>query len=389
MRWQQKIFLHPKNKDRPSSPPGPNEKPTRRERLLPALLLAAILVFPGRAAAAEAPPESQSMENAALHETEQARRYAIPGGQSIGVLLSTDGVTVVGFSPVVQEDGSMTTPAEDAGLVVGDFITHINGEAVLCNEDVAAVVAKAGDAGAVCRVAYLRNGCTELTDMKPVFCQDTQTWRVGLYVRDNLCGVGTLTFYDSATRCFAALGHQVADIPETADDDALGTVVRASIQDIRAGKTGTPGEKIGVFLREDWQGRVSTNGVFGIYGEMNGPPAPSLTGSQLPVAFPWEVTSGPAQIYTVLDGETVESFDVNIVKTLESHKSSGHGLVLEITDQRLLEQCGGIVQGMSGSPILQNGRLVGAVTHVFVNDPTHGYGCFALWMLEEAEADRK
>lgn len=221
-----------------------------------------------------------------------------------------------------------------------------------------------------------------------MFCQDTQTWRIGLYVRDNICGVGTLTFYDAKSRRFAALGHQVADIPaepEEHADAAIGSVIRASVQSIHAGTAGTPGEKVGTFLNESWEGEIWLNGTFGVYGLMNDLPETALSQSLLPVAFPNEVQSGPAQIYTVLEGEEIESFSVNIIKTLENQKTSGHGMIIEITDQRLIDQCGGIVQGMSGSPIIQNGLLVGAVTHVFVNDPLHGYGCFASWMLEEAD----
>lgn len=354
------------------------------------LLLVVALLYPQtRALAAENLPEQEQMlEETSLHEPEQERRYAVPGGQSIGVLLSTDGVTVVGFSPVVCEDGTLVNPAEESGLTTGDFITSINGQTVLSNEDISTIIEQAGEEGQNCQVIYQRNGYENLVELQPVFCQDTQTWRIGLYVRDNICGVGTLTFYDAKSRRFAALGHQVADIPaepEEHADAAIGSVIRASVQSIHAGTAGTPGEKVGTFLNESWEGEIWLNGTFGVYGLMNDLPETALSQSLLPVAFPNEVQSGPAQIYTVLEGEEIESFSVNIIKTLENQKTSGHGMIIEITDQRLIDQCGGIVQGMSGSPIIQNGLLVGAVTHVFVNDPLHGYGCFASWMLEEAD----
>ena len=354
------------------------------------LLMVVALLYPQTPAQATEllPEEGQQLEETGLLAPEQERRYAVPGGQSIGVLLSTDGVTVVGFSPAVCEDGTLINPAEEAGLATGDFITSINGQTVLSNEDISTIIEQAGESGQNCQIVYQRNGYENMVELKPAYCQDTQTWRIGLYVRDNICGVGTLTFYDAENHRFAALGHQVADIPsepENQSDIAIGSVIRASVQSIQAGSAGSPGEKVGAFLNETWEGDIWLNGTFGVYGKMNGLPENVLSQSILPVAFPNEVQSGPAQIYTVLEGEEIESFSVNIVKTLESQKSSGHGMIIEITDQRLIEKCGGIVQGMSGSPIIQNGLLVGAVTHVFVNDPLHGYGCFALWMMEEAD----
>ena len=331
------------------------------------------------------PTEPEQLAEAGLLSAPQQRHYAVPGGQSIGVLLSTDGVTVVGFSPAVLGDGSMVNPAEEAGLITGDFITSINGETVLSNADISRIISEAGERQAPCVIHFIRSGYTRKTELHPVFCQDSQSWRIGLYVRDNVCGVGTLTYYDVENGQFAALGHEVADIQHDAAGDSIGSIIRASVQSIRAGSSGVPGEKLGAFLNEEWNGDIWVNGSFGVYGKLNSLPETSFTESVLPIAFPNEVQNGPAQSYTVLEGEKIESFSVNIVKTLESHKSSGHGMILEITDPRLIDKCGGIVQGMSGSPIVQNGLLVGAVTHVFVNDPLHGYGCFAQWMLEEAE----
>ncbi|MDO4732164.1 MAG: SpoIVB peptidase [Bacillota bacterium] len=358
----------------------------RRFSLLFLLLTTLQLCIPVAALAEESlPVEEAGLLREALPRPQRERRYAIPGGQSIGVLLSTDGVTVVGFSPAVSSDGSFCNPAEDADLVAGDFITSVNGEQVLCNGDLSRIVSKAGAEGKNCSIVYLRNGTQRKTILKPVFCQDTKSWRIGLYVRDNVCGVGTLSFYDAKEKKFAALGHEVEDIQHDAAGESIGSVIRASVQSIRAADSGNPGEKMGSFLQEEWQGEIFLNGRFGVYGVMNTMPEYSRSEAALPIAFPDEVESGPAEIYTVLEGEKIESFNVNIIKTLESHKSSGHGMILEITDERLIEKCGGIVQGMSGSPIIQNGFLVGSVTHVFIDDPLHGYGCFASWMLEEAE----
>jgi len=362
-----------------------------KKELLFSLLLLLFSIFQWQAPAALAAElrqaEAEQMEANGFLNLEQERRYAVPGGQSIGVLLSTEGVTVVGFSPAVAEDGSLLNPAEEAGLVSGDFITSINGETVLSNADISRIISAAAEEKESCSILYLRNGYQRKADLEPVYCEDTESWRIGLYVRDNICGVGTLSFYDAESKRFAALGHTVADIQHDAGGKGIGSIIRASVQSIRMGAAGNPGEKMGAFLNEDWHGEIQTNGSFGVYGELSELPDTSLSESVLPIAFPHEVQSGPAHIYTVLEGEKIESFDVNIVKTLESHKSKGHGLILEITDSTLIDKCGGIVQGMSGSPIIQNGLLVGVVSHVFVNDPLHGYGCFALWMLEESEAE--
>ncbi len=310
----------------------------------------------------------------------------IPGGQSIGVLLHTEGVTIVGFSPIADENGELLEPASDAGLKIGDFITSINDTVISCNEDMEEVVAAAGEAGETCSIEYNRNGLTASVEVEPVLDEEEQSWRLGLYVRDNVAGVGTLTFYDPETGFYAALGHEVSLNQENEETNTLGQIIRAAVQGIRPSEAGEPGEKMGVFLDQEWSGTISQNGKFGIYGNIPSLPNSGCIQETMEIADPAEVTLGPAQICTVLDGETVECFDVEIVKLLPDHRSNGRGMIIEVTDQTLLERCGGIVQGMSGSPIIQNNKLVGAVSHVFVSDPVRGYGCFAAWMLEEGQS---
>lgn len=304
------------------------------------------------------------------------------GGQSIGVLLSTEGVSVVGLSPAVLADGSHVNPAEDAGIRIGDFITAVNGEKVDSNAEIASLIAKAGEAGESCIVDYLRNGIQRQAELFPCYCYESGSYRIGLYVRDNTAGVGTLTFWEPISGIYGALGHTVSDLRYGVEGENKGLILRTDVQGIRAGAVGTPGEKLGVFLENGWQGSITRNGEHGIYGQFD--QLPAAGGSLLPVASSDEVELGAAQLYTVLSGEEVECFDVQIVKQLDSYLSGASGMVIEITDERLLAVTGGIIQGMSGSPLIQNGRLIGAVTHVFVNDPTQGYACYAEQMLEEA-----
>ncbi len=308
----------------------------------------------------------------------------IPGGQSIGILLQTEGVSIVGFSPVVTEDNTTVSPASDAGLITGDFIVTINEEKIINNEQIAEIINQAGSAAIDCEIVYLRNGIRHNVTIPPVFCSDSQSWRIGLYVRDNTAGIGTLTFYEPDSHIYGALGHQVPDLEHGVSGENKGSIVRAAVQGIKIGVVGTPGEKLGVFLDEQWEGDIRTNGSFGIFGVLQNDPEVNYQTEAIPTAMINEVEVGPAKIYTVVEGEEIEEFDIEITKLMSSYKLTGKGMIIKITDQRLLDITGGIVQGMSGSPIIQNDMFVGAVTHVFVNDPTQGYGCFAEWMFEEA-----
>ena len=320
-----------------------------------------------------------------VHVQETAPVYVEPGGQSIGILLQTDGVSIVGFSPIVLEDGSSVNPALEAGLEKGDFITTINEQRVNSNDDVAAIIDKAGQGGELCAITYLRNGIKHSAVARPLFCTDCNAWRIGLYVRDNTAGIGTLSFYDPESGKYGALGHEVPDLKYGTENDDKGCIVRASVQGIKQGESGVPGEKVGVFLDEDWQGSIVKNNAYGVFGTLDSAPVVRYCGQTMPAALPSEIETGPAEIYTVIDGENIESFDINIIKCMEGYKLTGKCMVLEVTDKELLKKTGGIVQGMSGSPIIQNGKIVGAVTHVFVNDPTKGYGIYIENMLEAAD----
>lgn len=309
----------------------------------------------------------------------------VPGGHSIGVVLHSRGVIVVGNSPVSTNNEQYVTPAKDAGITVGDIILSINDIPVQSDSQVAEIIDNSGREQELLKILIKRGEEQIIINLKPVLCNDTKRYRIGLFVRDSAAGVGTLSFYDPKTHAYGALGHVITDSDTNQPIDcAQGKIVSAAVSGIQHGKRGQPGEKIGVFIDEDHLlGNIQKNTKFGIYGQLHDNIPNDLYSEAIPVASMNQVQTGPAEILTVVDGQTIERFKIEIQKVNLQEYPDGKGLVIKITDPILLEKTGGIVQGMSGSPIIQNGKLVGAVTHVFVHDPTRGYGCFIDWMLME------
>ena len=309
----------------------------------------------------------------------------IPGGHSIGVILHSQGVIVVGHSPVLTAEGKYETPAKDSGLLVGDVILSINGTPVQSDSQVAELIDENGKVGEIVNLLVKRGGSKLQLSARPVLCVDTRRYRIGLFVRDSAAGVGTLTYYDPASKIYGALGHIITDNDTNQPIDCdQGKIVAATVSGIQQGRRGQPGEKIGVFIDEDnLLGDIQKNTNFGINGKLTGDLDNPLYPEAMSVASMSQVQIGNAEMLTVVDGQTIEKFAIEIQKINIQDVPEGKGLVIKVTDPRLLEKTGGIVQGMSGSPILQNGKIVGAVTHVFVHDPTKGYGCFIDWMLME------
>lgn len=311
----------------------------------------------------------------------------VPGGQSIGVLLHAEGVIVVGQSIVQDINGNKFNPAKEAGIQNGDVILKLNGQQVNSDDQVAKIVNNAGQKGQEVKLTVKRKNKILNKSVKPILCKETRRFRIGLYIRDSAAGVGTLTFYDPVTEKYGALGHIITDADTNQPIDVSdGKIVRSSVQGIQASKKGAPGEKIGMFIDDrNFVGNIEKNTKLGIYGRLIND---SYTGIQkqqaLPIALANQIEEGKAEILTVLDGEKIEEFNIEIKKVLPQKEPDSKGLIIEITDPRLLKKTGGIIQGMSGSPIVQNGKIVGAVTHVFINDPTRGYGCLIEWMLNEA-----
>lgn len=309
----------------------------------------------------------------------------VPGGQSIGVKLNTVGVLVVGYHLVKTKDGEKS-PGEASGIKIGDMITKINGTKIQEMSDVAPLVKKAGENNDTLDITVLRDKRELHKELKPLKDHHDDAYQIGLYIRNSAAGIGTMTFYDPKTKKYGALGHVISDMdtkqPIVVND---GKIVRSTVTSIEKGRGGQPGEKIAELSSErSTLGTVTENSPFGIFGKLKHEPNNALTTKPIPIALSGEVKEGPAKIYTVVDGNKVEAFDVKIVSSVPQKFPTTKGLVLKITDPKLLKKTGGIVQGMSGSPIIQNGKLIGAVTHVFVNDPTSGYGVHIEWMLDEA-----
>jgi stage IV sporulation protein B len=317
----------------------------------------------------------------------------IPGGQAIGVLFSSRGVVVVGHLPVKDVNHKIHYPAKEAGLEVGDIILAMNHIPVNRVNEVENILRNYQPETRHLQLTVKRHNQVKTIVIQPVLClqEDGQgssrqrfRYMLGIFVQDPAAGVGTLTFYDPVTRRFAGLGHHIAEFPGAKGlSFQQGEIVGASINGIKIGAPGNPGEKIGVCNSGSHLiGRIERNNRFGIYGQLYqhflDPPA-----KPVPVAYSSQIKEGPAEIYTVIRGREVEKFSIEIIKVFRQNEPRDKGMVIRVTDPVLLKNTGGIIQGMSGSPIIQEGRLVGAVTHVFVNDPTKGYGVLAEWMCNE------
>ena len=311
----------------------------------------------------------------------------IPGGQTIGVKLKSEGVLVVGHHLVSITESRKTSPGEEAKIRMGDLIISINGIKLVDISEVAALVNEAGLKNKTLDFTIKRNGQILTMRMKPAYDYYEKSYRLGLYIRDTAAGVGTLTFYAPDQKLYGALGHVITDMDtQTPIVVGNGEIVHSTVTSIAKSQNGEPGEKRAHFFNESQVlGNIEKNTPFGIFGTMPKVPSYSLIKDAIPVAFADEIKEGPAQILTVVNGQKVEMFNIDIVHVARQDFPATKGMVIKVTDKNLLQRTGGIVQGMSGSPIIQDGRLIGAVTHVFVNDPTRGYGIFIDWMLAQSK----
>jgi stage IV sporulation protein B len=310
----------------------------------------------------------------------------IPGGQTIGVKIKSAGILIVGHHLVTVAQDQKVSPGEEAKIQVGDLITKINGKESKDVSKVAELVAKAGESKTPLDLTIIRNHEEIHIKLQPAYDVADKSYRLGLYIRDSAAGVGTLTFYAPDQGVYGALGHVITDMDtQTPIVVGDGEIVHSNVTSISKSHNGEPGEKRAQFYKDSKViGNIEKNISFGIFGKMNAMPDHGVDKEPIPVAFAEEVKEGPAQIYTVIDGQKVEKFDIQVAHVSRQDFPATKGMVIKITDPKLLEKTGGIVQGMSGSPIIQNGKMIGAVTHVFVNDPTSGYGCFIEWMLQDS-----
>lgn len=306
------------------------------------------------------------------------RRMLIPGGMTFGVKLFTRGVLLAGISNV-EADGIKCCPAGDAGLHVQDLIVRVNGCEVNTVQEITEFITKSN--GSPLTITVLRDDRELDCIVTPVLCGENG-YKAGIWIRDNTAGIGTVTYIDPDTRNFAGLGHGICDV----DTGVLlpmryGIVSGAMITGVVRGQVGTPGEFKGYFTG-DKIGMLTANTRCGVYGTFN--ELPKAVGSEaIPIAFKSEVRAGDAEILCSDCENQICRYKVRL-SDISKGQEDTRNFVIEVTDPALLEMTGGIVQGMSGSPIIQNGRLVGAVTHVLVNDPTKGYGIFIENMLKNA-----
>ncbi|MCL2054203.1 MAG: SpoIVB peptidase [Oscillospiraceae bacterium] len=310
----------------------------------------------------------------------------IPCGEPFGIKLLTDGVVVVEVSGFYS-DGGFVSPAATAGIRVGDIIKYAGGQRVSSNEEIEAIMSQSG--GQAVSVNLEREEKAFEATVYPALCKPDDSYRAGMWVRDSSAGIGTITFYNPNTGMFAGLGHPVCDV-DTGKIMPLrsGEVIKVMINGVKKGKSGAPGELAGMFISDNPIGILGRNSKGGLFGHMNNGFNPSNQG--LPLGMRQEIETGEAYIYSTVKGTAPSMYKIIIEKIDFSDSDNGKNMIIRVIDEELLAISGGIVQGMSGSPIVQNGKLVGAVTHVFINNPAKGYAIFADYMYDEslkAQAD--
>lgn len=305
------------------------------------------------------------------------------GGEPFGIKMLMAGVMVISLNGVPGLAGDVC-PAKEAGIRTGDIIQAVDGQRIGSNADLQAAVTASG--GRTVSVSYQRGDSLETAAVSPVFSPVTKRWQTGMWVRDSTAGIGTVTYYmrgSAGQVSFAGLGHAVCDA-DTGEPIPLasGDVIAVSVNDIISGRAGEPGELRGRFEPGRSIGTLLANTPGGVYGTLESLPAEA---KRIPLGFRQDITRGEALIYTTIDGTEPQAFAAEI-EEIRGNDASLRDLVIRVTDPALLAASGGIVQGMSGSPIVQNGRMIGAVTHVFVRDPTRGYGIFAEHMYAQTAA---
>lgn len=308
-------------------------------------------------------------------------RELIVCGNTVGIRLYIKGILVVGISGVLTDDGREVLPVKDTGIEPGDFIIAVNNNEVDKVTDLSRIIDESK--GQEITLRFIHDNRVVESRVTPVQSAEDGKYRIGIWVRDSTAGIGTLTYIEEETGKFGALGHGITDI----DTGIMmpvknGELLRSSVYGIRKGLQGSPGELQGDFLKSpEVIGEIYWNTAFGVFGKINRSFLEELEGRKYPVGTRSMVKEGPATILSNIHGEEVEEFSVEIQKIARKNLSGPKSMIIKITDPRLLNETGGIIQGMSGSPIIQNGRIIGAVTHVLVNDPTRGYGIFIETML--------
>ena len=308
-----------------------------------------------------------------------------PGGSCLGIKISAPGVTVVGFSDIEVADKKIESSSKKAGIELGDVIVSINGNKISSTEDLIEGLSKENNQSI--KIKIERQGEIKTFNVEKIKENKYDKGKIGLWVRDSTCGIGTLTFYHEKTGKFGALGHPITDV----DTNSIvkvknGKLINSCVINVKKGQKGMPGELKSIFIEEEnYIGTVNKNTITGIFGEGKKDLIRKCEQKPMKIGLKEEVKEGKAQIISNIDQGNPKYYDIEIVKTMPQDTISPKSMIIKILDPELLNKTGGIVQGMSGSPIIQNNKIIGAVTHVLVNKPDIGYGIYIEWMLKDAE----
>lgn len=307
----------------------------------------------------------------------------VPLGNVVGLKLYTNGVLVVGMSEIDGKDNNKYKPYESTGIKEGDMIIEIDKNTITCTNDLIRTVETSGNKEL--SMKYVRDGNVLETTITPIKNSKNE-YKLGLWVRDTAAGIGTATFYDPATSTFACLGHGILDIDtEELLDISYGEFITTNITSLIKGEKGVPGKIQGTIDSGISLGTIYKNTNFGVFGIMKDISSLNIdTTKTYPIALRNEIKTGPATIMCTLQNNIRKEYNIEIEKIFLNNNENNKSMQVKITDPELLKTTGGIIQGMSGSPILQNGKVIGALTHVLVSDPTHGYGVFADLMVKQS-----
>lgn len=307
----------------------------------------------------------------------------IPVGQIVGIKLYTNGVLVIGSTSIENENGEICKPFASTQIQEGDTIVSLNGTTVNNTKELIEIINESK--GEEIEITYIQNEQQKTEKIKPVLCEDGQ-YKIGLWVRDSAGGVGTITFYDEETNSFAGLGHAITDI-DTVEiiNISSGEIDDVNILAIQKGEKNVPGKIQGTIIKNAEIGSIYKNTQYGIYGIIKNLSNLKIDYTKkMKVASRQEIELGEATCLSEIDGE-VKEYSLNIEKIYLNNNYDNKSMLVKITDEELLEKTGGIVQGMSGSPIIQNGKFIGAITHVFVDAPQIGYAVFGDIMVKEIQ----
>ena len=303
------------------------------------------------------------------------------GGNTLGISLKSKGVILVGGNFIITKNG-IEQPFTDSDLQTGDIILAINGTPINGVEDISTILNDTS--GDTLSLTVKRNSNIINVDIKPALDVQTGTYKLGLWVKEDAMGIGTLTFVNKTTGRFGALGHCINDMESNdALDVSSGEVYESKVIGVRPGGMGHAGELVGTFSKENPIGSVDKNCNYGVYGYIDNVEDYVLDMPSVQLGGRLSVIPGKAKILSCIDGKNIEEFDIEIIKTNFQSSNEEKSMIIRVTDKDLIARTGGIVQGMSGSPIIQNGKLIGAVTHVFVNDATKGFGIYIDWMINQ------